>query len=354
MDLSDTLDAFGNRSDVQFDSYNKFGISRTYLTGKAKLSEKTFGRITVDVDPGDDMIHLRYGYIGWICVKSETGTFGGKLGLVENPYINNMDWIWGRRYISMTPSELLDMQPAADFGVSMWGKLGEKGKWGRAYLSLFNGTSYSDPDEDNPSKDFDMTVFLHPLAGQPDFAKSTVGFQFVTGKVSAYDESTDVSDDYKKTLISFLANFRYAKLLNLGLEYNSYKSPYILDVLGSGLDTFAGDQSDIKVNSFSIFGALWFGELMAESKAFSTLNLFFRYIMLDPDADDHDNVGYPPPVGGDPFEVKANQIMIGLECSPIKGFKGSLNFQSDKITNLGAGIDDVTNSYLYLNMGLWF
>jgi hypothetical protein len=116
-----------------------------------------------------------------------------------------------------------------------------------------------------------------------------------------------------------------------------------------GLNNFAGDQSDFKVNSFSFFGGFWFGEIMPDSKMMQTLDLFLRYVMLDPDADDHDNVGY-----GAPYEVKANQIMIGLECTPIKGFKGSLNFQSDKITNLGAGIDDVTNSYLYLNMGLWF
>jgi hypothetical protein len=349
MDLSDTLDAFGNRSDVDFDSYNEFGISRTYLTGKAKLSEKTFGRITVDVNPSDDMIHLKYGYIGWKCVQSEPYSFGGKLGLVENPYINNMDWIWGRRYISMTPSEITEMQPAADFGISMWGKLGEKGKWGRGYLSLFNGTSYMSPDENNPSKDIDFTLFLTPLSAQPDFEKSTIGFQFVTGKVNAYDDSAQTSDDYKKTLISFLADLRYSGVFNLGLEYNSYKSPYVLDVLGVGLNNFAADQSDIKVNSISIFGTLWFGEFMPDSKVLSTLDLFFRYVMLDPDGDDHDNIGY-----GAPYEVKASQMMIGLECSPIKGLKSSLNYQQDKITDFGAGIEDVTNSYLYLNMGLWF
>ena len=48
MDLSDedqqTLESDG------FDSYNTFGVSRTYLTGKAKLSDKAYGKITFDVN----------------------------------------------------------------------------------------------------------------------------------------------------------------------------------------------------------------------------------------------------------------------------------------------------------------
>ena len=139
-----------------------------------------------------------------------------------------------------------------------------------------------------------MTVFLTPLNANPDLAESKVGFQFNTGKVNAYNDSGDVADDYKKTIISFMADFRFAKLFNLGLEYNSYKSPYILDVLGIGLNNFAGDQSDVKINSISIMGGLWFGELMPDSKALSTLDLFFRYIMLDPDrcTNLHDKTGW--------------------------------------------------------------
>lgn len=349
MDLSDTLDAFGNRSDVQFDSYNRFEITRAYLTGNAKLSEKTYGKVTIDIEPSLNVMRLKYGYVGWKFFENEQFKMGTKMGLVETPYIHNMDKTWGRRYISMTPLELTGMQSSADFGLSFWSKFGEEGKWGKASLSFFNGPGYMNPDENNPTKDIDFTIYLTPLNAQPDLAESKVAFQFNTGKVNAYNDSSDVDNDFKKSIISVMGDFRYAKLFNLGLEYNSYTSPYVLDVLGVGLNNFAADQSDMKINSISIFGGLWFGELMAESKAFSTLNLFFRYIMLDPDADDHDNVGY-----GAPYEVKANQIMIGLECAPIEGFKTSLNYQSDKISDFGAGIDDVTNSYLYLNMGLWF
>jgi len=349
MDISDTLDAFGNRSDVQFDSYNSFEITRAYLTGKAKLSDKTYGRVTVDIDPGDNNILLKYGYVGWKFYENEQIKMGAKMGLVETPYIYNMDKAWGRRYISMTPLELTGMQSSADFGLSFWCKFGEDAKWGKANLSLFNGPGYMNPDENNPTKDIDLTVFLTPLNANPDLAESKVGFQFNTGKVNAYNDSSDVEDDYKKTIISFMADFRFAKLFNLGVEYNSYTSPFILDVLGVGLNNFAGDRSDIKINSISIMGGLWFGELMPDSKALSTLDLFFRYIMLDPDADDHTNIGY-----GAAYEVKANEMLIGVECAPIDGFKTSVNYQTDKITDLGPGVDDITNSYIYLNMGLMF
>ncbi|UCE66056.1 MAG: hypothetical protein JSU85_14575, partial [Candidatus Zixiibacteriota bacterium] len=340
-DLSDTLNAFGNRSQVDFDSYSHFDVTRAYITGKAKLSEKTYGRITVDVEPMLNVMRLKYGYVGWRFFESEQLMLGTELGLVEIPYIYNMDKIWGRRYISMTPSEMswhpnaLGMQSSADYGLSFWSKFGEKGKWGKAFLSFLSGTSYKTPGENNPTKDIDFTFFLTPLNAQPDFAESKIGFQFNTGKVNTYSDSSQTADDFKKTILSVVADFRYAKLFNLGLEYNSYTSPYVLDVLDAGLNNFAADQSDMKINSFSIFGGLWFGELMPDTKAIQTINLFFRYIMLDPDADDHDNVGY-----GAAYEVKANQMIIGAECAPIKGFKASLNFQSDKITDFGAGIDD--------------
>jgi len=349
MDISDTLDAFGNRSDVQFDSYNSFEITRAYLTGKAKLSDKTYGRVTVDIDPGDNNILLKYGYVGWKFYENEQIKMGAKMGLVETPYIYNMDKAWGRRYISMTPLELTGMQSSADFGLSFWCKFGEDAKWGKANLSLFNGPGYMNPDENNPTKDIDLTVFLTPLNANPDLAESKVGFQFNTGKVNEYDDSLQTADDYKKTIISFMADFRFAKLFNLGVEYNSYKSPYILDVLNMIPSNSATDDSDIKINSISIMGGLWFGELMPDSKALSTLDLFFRYIMLDPDADDHTNIGY-----GAAYEVKANEMLIGVECAPIDGFKTSVNYQTDKITDLGPGVDDITNSYIYLNMGLMF
>lgn len=348
-DMSDSLTDFGNRSQVNFDDYNNFEITRAYLTGKARLSDQTYGRITFDVDPSDNDIMLKYGYVGWRFFQNEQLRLGAVMGLLETPYIYNMDKTWGRRYISMTPLEMFEMQPSADFGLSLWGKFGEDGKWGKAFFSFFNGPGYMNPDENNPTKDVDFTVFLNPLNAQPDFAESKIGFQFNTGKVNAYNNSTQTDSDYDRSVISLMADFRYAKLFNLALEYNSYTSPYILDVLDVGLNNFAADRSDVKINSLSLFGALWFGEVMPNANAIQTLDLFFRYIMLDPDTDDHNNIGY-----GIAYETKASQMIIGLECAPVKGFKSSLNFQSDKIKDRGTGADDVINSYIYLNMGFWF
>jgi hypothetical protein len=353
-DMSDTLNALANRSDVDFDSYSRFQVSRAYLSAKAKLSDQTYGKATIDVEPEFNVMRLKYGYIGWRFFENEQMKFGTKLGLVETPYVYNMDKIWGRRYISMIPLELLGMQSSADYGLSFYGKFGEDAKWGKAYLSFFNGPGYMEPDEANPTKDVDFVFFLTPLNGQPDFAQSKIGFQYNTGKVNAYNDSSLTKNDYNKSILSFMADFRYLKLFNIGLEYNSYTSPYVLDILDVGLNTFAADTSDMKIKSMSIFGALWFGELMPDTKTVRTLNLFFRYIMLDPDADNHANVGYPPPAGTNPYEAKAKSMIIGLECDPIKGFKTSLSFHSDKISKLGAGVGDVSNSYLYLNMGLWF
>ncbi len=350
-DMSDTLDAFGNQSDVDFDSYNRFGITRTYLSAKARVSDRTFGRITVDVNPKDNNIRLKYGYIGWKCFENRQIMFGGKLGLLETPWIANANKAWSRRYISKTASDFFGLQTSADFGITLWSKLGKKGKWGNANFSILNGTSYKEPDEKDNSKDIDLTVFIKPLNAQPDFEKSIIGFQINSGKISDFDSSGVFTDDFKKTTISILANLQYNELLNLGVEYNSYSSPYVLDVFDVGLDKFAnGDTSDVIISATTIFGTLWFGELLPDIKKLQTTGLFFRYIAVDADADDHTDIGYDSPNAVDPFGMKSTMMMIGLECNPVKGFKGSLNFQSDKITNRGTGLDDITNSYLYLNM----
>ncbi len=154
-----------------------------------------------------------------------------------------------------------------------------------------------------------------------------MGFQYYTGTLNAYDDSSQTEDDFKKSIISAMANVQYRKLFALGLEYDSY---------GFQQDT-SGVMVDNKANAISLFGTLWFEELIKDNEMMKTLNFFFRYIMYDPDGED---------LAG---EMKSTDMIIGVECIPVDGFRSSLNYQSNVDKDLGPGVDDVTNSYLYLN-----
>jgi len=329
-DLSDSLNAPGNISDANFDSYNAFGISRAYLTGSAKLSEKTSGKVTVDVNPNsnDNNIRLKFAYLKWHFYTGLQFDLTAKLGLHETPWIYGMDKIWGRRYLAKTPTDQLGMLTTSDNGLSFLSNLGEKGKWGSASLSIFNGASYESPWDNNPSKDINIAAFLTPLNSKAEFANSTIGFQYYMGTHNAYDDSSLTKDDYKQTLMSVVANFQYKKTFALGVEYNS---------LGFQQPDTSGVMVDNKENSMAIFGTLWFAELAQNTKMLQDLNVFFRYMTDDPDGEDLVN------------EMSETELIVGLECTPVDGFAASLNYRADTAKDLGPGVDDISNAYLFLN-----
>ncbi len=347
-DMSDTLDY--SRSEVDFDSYSAFSIQRAYIYAKAKLSDKTWGKVTIDVNPGNDDIRLKYAYINWKCFLQESFDLSTRIGLQGTPWIDEMDAVWGRRYLEMTPTEQLGMETSADFGLSFKSNFGEEGKWGYAKLAIFNGTSFDDPGEDNPAKDINLAVFLTPLNTNPDLGKSKVGFQVYSGTLNSYDRSAEVKDDYKKTMISIMGNLQYRELFALGVEYNSYKSPQILDVADMGFGGTWPDLSDNKVTAIALFGTLWLADLAENTPLLQTTSLFFRYMMVDPDADDHEII----PPGGINFETSANEFIFGVECEPIKGMAAALNYRAEKIKDIPFVTDDISNSYLFLNMLLKF
>lgn len=345
-DLSDTLDY--SKSNADFDNYNAFGITRSYITGWAKLTDKSSGKITIDINANrgnsQNNIRLKYAYLKWKLYSGTRIGLAAKFGLHETPWIMGMNKIWGRRYLAKTPSDILGMETTSDNGISVIGKFGKKGKWGWASISIFNGASYSSPWDNNPSKDINLAAFIAPLNGNADFAKSTVGFQYYSGILNAYDDSSQTQDDYKKTLMSAVANFQFKKLLALGVEYDSYTSPQRLTRGG----IWAADTSDNKETAIALFGTLWFEELLKNNEKFKSLNFFFRYMMRDPDTDDHDLPGAAK------NEVNYTEMIFGVECAPYKGLKTSLNYRSDTTKNPGVGVDDISNAYLFLNAQFMF
>jgi hypothetical protein len=333
-DLSDTLDNGGVPTNDDFDSYNNFGITRAYLTGKAKLSERTYGKITVDVIQGFNVIRLENAYLKWRFYSGEQFGLATKFGLHETPWLAGMHKVV-RRYVARTWSQrgLVDpdnpVNMLSDYGISFIGWFGEKGKWGDAHFSIFNGAGTGEFEDANPKKDLSFVVWLTPLNANPDFAESKIGFQYYTGYHNEYDVQDDPNEDmYKHTVFSAMGNVQFRKLFNLGVEYNSHSS-----------DLWYGDNNS--ASALTLFGSLWLADLAPNSEVLKTLAVFFRYGMVDDDKDDLDD------------ERSYSDMIFGVECAPVKGFAASVNYRAETEKDV-PGEEDYTASALTLNAMLKF
>jgi hypothetical protein len=327
-DLSDTLNTGGVPTNNDFDSYNNFGITRAYLTGKARLSDRTYGKVTFDVMSNVNEIRMEYAYLKWKFYSGEQFGLATKFGLHETPWLAGMHQVV-RRYVARTRSEHWDMNMLSDYGISLIGSLGEKSRWGHAYFSIFNGTGTGEFRDANPKKDLSFVVWINPLNANTDFTDSKVGFQYYAGYHNDYDVQNDSTEDmYKHTLVSAMANFQYRKLFNLGVEYNSHSS-----------DLMYG--TDNSASAVTFFGTLWLADLAPTSEAVKTLAFFFRYGIVDPDKDNlTDDRSY-------------NDVIFGIECAPIEGFATSVNYRAETVKDV-PNEDDYTASALTLNAVLEF
>jgi len=55
-----------------------------------------------------------------------------------------------------------------------------------------------------------------------------------------------------------------------------------------------------------------------------------------------------PNTDGDSEDDEVKNMLIGLECSPVKGFAASLNYRTETFI-MGEDIDDYIEKYFYLS-----
>ncbi len=293
------------------DNFNEFSVNRAYVTLKSKLSEKSYVRITTDLKETDIDGKTRYDVLVKYAYFSAIPDFGGgrltlKLGLQPTMYFATQNKLWGRRYLSKTVGDLNKFLTTSDLGFSATVALGNDGKYGKVTGAVFNGTAYSDLEEMNKQKDFAGFLMLTPLSDNPDFSRSTIIAQYYAGwQNMAFD--TMQSGDYGRTLMSAGAMLGYQNMLDLGIDMH-------WQTVGMG----AGTQ-DMKASGMSFYGTLYLGELAKDTRFLSTLNLFGRYDMYDPNTETDND---------------AEKLMIfGLECNPLKGIKASFNYRNETFDN---------------------
>jgi len=306
------------------DNANEFVLGRAYITVQSKLSDFSSLRITSDLRETDvggrtryDVI-IKYGYIDWKPAFARNA-LKLRFGLQPTPFFDTQNKFWGRRYISKTVGDRNKYLTTSDLGASVHLGLGAKGKLGSLVAAVFNGTAYSSLGEENKQKDFNVFADIHPISGNEDFKNTRLVAQLYSGVQNVVIPDSVSGSDYKRRLISAGGVLVYRHLFDLGADLHWF-------TMGNGPQA-----ADSKKSGFSIFGTLYFEDLVADASVLHALNIFGRVDLNDPDTDTNND--------GD------QHIIAGIECVPVKGFKASVNYRTTQYDSDA----EVTEKALFVN-----
>jgi hypothetical protein len=292
--------------------YNKFDLSRVYITLKSTLNKEVSVRVTADVAnmAGDARdIYLKYAYLDWNIEKViPYSTI--RFGLQQTGWIDYMNKVWGRRYVAKTLMDEYKALASADYGISYILKF-PKG-YGHGSIQLLQGPGYKGSEE-NRYKDISAFVFFRPLMQIPDLAASMVGGYYYKG----FSDKPDITSDNKKDRVAGLASLAYGEIVRLSGEY-----------FMSWDRTTPGDTEDSKKDGISVYGDLRFP--MAKSPFLKNMALVGRYDLYDKDKDKKDD--------------EREYLIAGVEWEIVEGFNLMPNFQREKMKNEDAKDAFVVNA----------
>jgi hypothetical protein len=332
-----------DKSDGQ-NNYNAFTIDRAYVGAESKLSDYTSMRITFDIRPekfstsatelvdsdGDTVnvpsmtaysgypIILKYAYADWK-IKPVANVVRLRLGLQPTMYLNNMEGLWGHRYIEKNVTDLKGWVSTSDLGLSALFTLGQQGALGEVGFSILNGTKYSDFVDKNKNKDLNLFGRFTPFYNSGNFNQVTLVGQIYTGTQNkAIADSVDASD-WKRQVVSVGGKLAYQKAADFCFDLN-------FQTLGQG-----PGNDEQKQKALSFWGDVYLNSLVSSSSLLKTLTLFGRYDTYDPNTNVADD--------GDCY------FIAGIECAPIKGVKASLGLKNQSFEQDGKS----DKQYLFAN-----
>jgi hypothetical protein len=284
--------------------FNKFDLSRAYITLKSKLSDEVSVRITADIGSMGEStreVYLKYAYLDWNIDKLiPYSTI--RLGLQQTGWIDYMNNVWGRRYVAKTLMDEYKALPSADYGVSYIVKF-PKG-YGHGSVQVLQGPGYKGSEE-NRYKDISAFVFFRPLMQVPDLAGSMVGGYYYKG----FSNEPDITSDNRKDRAAALTSIAYGGIFRISGEY-----------FMSWDRINPGDIEDLKKDGLSFYGHLKFP--MAQSPFLRRMALVGRYDLYDKNKEIDDN--------------ESEYLIAGVEWEIVEGFNLMPNFQREKLKNQDA------------------
>lgn len=281
--------------------FNKFDLSRAYITLKSKLSKEVSVRITADVAKMDGSareVYLKYAYLDWKIAKLIPYSTV-RFGLQQTGWIDYMNKVWGRRYVAKTLMDEYKALPSADYGLSYIVKF-PKG-YGHGSVQVLQGPGYKGTEE-NRYKDFSAFVFFRPLMQVPDLAASMVGGYYYKG----FSNEPDITSDNKKDRVAGLVSLAYGGIFRISGEYFMSRDR-----------TNSGDTEDLEKDGISVYGHVKFPT--ATSPFLRKMALVGRYDLYDKDKNKEDN--------------EKEYLIAGVEWEIVEGFNLMPNFQREKVKN---------------------
>ncbi len=312
--------AFGyNPTKNQFEvSKNSFFIERAYINILASLTPQIKARITPDVQTvagasaNQYFLLLKYANIVYTPLQKDNGmSLGFGVGILPQRWIEKNEGYWGYRGIAKVLTDYTYTTSASKSGNTITQTTGSyfssadlgldvqfmapKG-YAEIYADVFNGNGYKNLSFDNRFKDFDVSAFIHPLAGQISKKMAAVikqnknrmsgitdltfgGFMYL-GKLANGENYTinpatgNAGTQYVRNRFGGMAhlrlNFKTAGFVSLGGEFS----------LQANQDPAAKIDSVAKTNSTGISGYIEFNPPVRSID--EKLMLIARYDMFDP------------------------------------------------------------------------
>ena len=300
-------------------SKNSFFLERAYINIMASLSPQIKARITPDVQQVSGVANqyfvlIKYANLTYTPMMKDNGmSLGFSLGIIPQRWIEKNEGYWGYRGIAKVLTDYTYTTSATRSGNTITQNTGSyfssadlgfetnlnlpKG-YAELYADVLNGNGYKNLSFDNRFKDFEASLFIHPLAGQikkktdaalkvnknpTGITDLTVGGYMYLGKLSLGENTTvnpadgGVGTQYVRNRFGGMAhlrfNFKNAGFFKIGGELS----------LQSNQDPAAKIDSVAKTNSMGFSGYL---ELCPPVKSFhDKLSLIARYDSFDPNTD---------------------------------------------------------------------
>jgi len=273
-------------------SRNSFYIDRAYINIKASLTPQITARLTPDVYSAKDQsgatqyfTQMKYAFFDYMPLNTDDGlALSFSLGLIPNQWINNIEsyygyrgvqktltdysWVTGQRILKnpvsgkayQVTTSTGSFFSSADLGMTT--KLSFPKKYAELFVSILNGNGFRNEGFDqNRFKDFMVTGFIHPLAGQiakrTEIMKNskktrldgitdlTVGGFTYMGRLANNEFGVANGGQYKNTrfggMLNFKLNFTNFGSLKIGGEYSAFTNQVPSNPLTPTIDsTYSG------------------------------------------------------------------------------------------------------------------
>ena len=277
-----------------------FELKRAYLGYSYNFSKTISAKITFDVGNNDEgsayTAFLKAAQLDW----KVSSAIKLSMGLIGMKQFKDQEKIWGYRYIFKSFQDQNGFGSSADLGINAEFKITKNLK---ANFVIFNGEGYKKVQDADGNQKIGGSLIYTPIEG-------------LITKIYADSQPSPNSDAI--TTLSLFAGYKASKW-RLGAEYNKlnngekYSAP-AQDHNLDGLSFYSTYIINKKVEVFGRFDQLSSNTLSGESEAWN-------------------------------MAKDGNQIIAGIQVSPVKGLKFSLNYQNYSFDDSAIN----NKSLLYLN-----